>query len=262
MPQNLSLNSLLLFSKFYGIVCWHVCYAGYFIFRNLKIKAMDKTKVFRRLKTKAASLGFSKSELRGIAEQISNNSELEDDANDEDIDAEIDAVLPYLKVGQQQAQRIARAVKPTTPKDGDEDDDDVEPSEPSATRKSKNKTDEEESPSWAKSLVKSVETLSNEVQSLKVEKTTSTRKTRLEAVLKDSGKFGKRILRDFDRLKFADDDDFEDYLSDVEEELSDYKQEQGNEDLNTVTKPVGSTGKKSKTNVATDAEVDAVVANM
>lgn len=217
---------------------------------------MDKTKVFKRLKPKSASLGFNKKELWGIAEQISDNSDLEDDASDEDIDAEIDAVLPYLKVGQQQANRVVNAKKTTPTITGDEDEDD----DSTATGPQQKQTKgSDEEPSWFKSFREQQEV---RMAALEGEKVISSRKSKLEELLKESGDFGKRELKRFSRMKFESDDEFDEYFSEVEEDLESHSQEQGNEALETLVKPVGGKGKKGKSETATDAEIEAIVANM
>lgn len=222
---------------------------------------MDKTRIFRKLKTKAASFGFSKEELMSVAATIADKIDSED-ASDEDIDAEIDAVLPYLKVGQQQAQRVIKANKPAPTTNGDEDDDEYDDTPPATTPKNKKTKGNDDAPEWVKGLLKTVETLSNEVISLKGDKVTSTRKAKLEALLKGSGDFGKRELKRFSRMNFDSDEAFEEYISEVEEDLEDHKQDEGDEVLSTVAKPIGGTGKKGKPDVATDAEIEAIAANM
>lgn len=219
---------------------------------------MDKTKVFKRLKTKAASFGFNREELTGIAAVIADKLD-SDDASDEDIDAEIDAVLPYLKVGQQQAQRVIKAKKPaptTTGDEEDDEDDDTPPATPPKQKKTKGNDDE---PSWFKTFREQQEV---RMAALEGDKVISTRKAKLETLLKDAGDFGKRELKRFSRMKFDSDEAFEEYISEVEEDLEDHTQEEGNEVLSTVTKPVGGSGNKGKPEIATDAEIDALVANM
>jgi len=73
-------------------------------------------KVLTRLKPKVASLGFTTKELEGAATAIASNLENSEDASDEIIDAAVDAVLPYLKLGQAQATRIINENKRTLPK--------------------------------------------------------------------------------------------------------------------------------------------------
>ena len=65
--------------------------------------------VIVKLKPKVASLGFNRMEIEGVASRIANN--LGDDATEEDIDAEIDAVMPYLELAQTSASRIIKQVE-------------------------------------------------------------------------------------------------------------------------------------------------------
>lgn len=219
---------------------------------------MDKTRIFRKLKTKAASFGFSKEELMSVAATIADNLD-SDDASDEDIDAQIDAVLPYLKVGQQQAQRVIKANKPAPATNGDEEDDDNDDTTLATNSKNKKTKGNEDEPAWFKTFREQQEA---RIAALEGEKVTSSRKAKLEAILKDSGDFGKRELKRFSRMNFDSDESFEEYISEVEEDLENHKQDEGDEVLATVTKPIGGSGKKGKPDVATDAEIDALVGNM
>lgn len=67
------------------------------------------------LKPKSKALGFSREELEGIAADVANNLELDEEASDEDVNAEIEkqvnAVLPYLKIAQKTAQRTIQSFK-------------------------------------------------------------------------------------------------------------------------------------------------------
>lgn len=203
-------------------------------------------KVFQRLKTKAASLGFNKSELQDVAEDISNNPSLTEESTDEDIDALIDAVIPYLKVGQKQAQRIA-AKKPTPTDDGDDDDDD-----PSAT-KTKKTDEKDKEPAWFREYREKQE---KRIQELEGDKVATTRKSKLEKLLKDTEKFGERTLKGFDRMTFKDEEAFEEYFSEVESDLKDYNKERAEAGLSTLGTPVGGGDKKDdKVKPLTDAEI-------
>lgn len=61
------------------------------------------------MKPKVASLGFSKEELESAAESIAGN--LTDESSEDDINAQIDAVIPFLKLGQKMATRAINASK-------------------------------------------------------------------------------------------------------------------------------------------------------
>ena len=69
-----------------------------------------KQQVLLKLKLKVKAFGFNKKEVMGIAARIADNLTSTDDASDEDVNAEIeaaiDAVLPYLQVSQSFANRV------------------------------------------------------------------------------------------------------------------------------------------------------------
>lgn len=66
------------------------------------------------MKPKAVSLGFTEIELQGVAARIADNLSSQD-ATDEEIDAQIDAVMPFLSLGQTMATRVINKAKPTKP---------------------------------------------------------------------------------------------------------------------------------------------------
>ena len=213
-----------------------------------------KKKIFALLKTKAASLGFNMEELKGVAAVIADNLDSEE-ATDEEINAQIDAVLPLLKVGQQQAQRIAKAAKPTATTGDDDDDESATGKNPKETS-----TKNDGEPEWFRTYREQQE---KRFAALEVEKTTSTRKANLEKMLKDTGKFGERTLKNFSRMKFEKDEDFDEFLEEIEAELEDYKQEQGDEKLQSVTKhPGGGSGKTKNEKPLTKDEIEEIVAGI
>lgn len=214
-----------------------------------------KKNILARLKPKAASLGFNKQELEGAAAVIAGNFNSEEEATDEAIDAQIDAVLPFLKLGQQHATRLAN--KPTPKPDGNDGD-----PKPPVTPQNPPKTDDKNVPEWAKALIASNESLAKEITTLKADKTVSTRKQQLEAILKDSGKFGERTLKNFAKMNFESDEEFEEFLSDVEADLEEYQQDEGNETLSTVTKPPGTGDRKTTVKPLSDKEVEEIAASI
>lgn len=220
-----------------------------------------------RLKLKAKALGFNVKELKGIAAKIADNLELADDASDEDVNAEIDkaidAVLPYLSFGQSQANRLLDEWKknhPETDDDDDDDDDDTSNKNNRQTGSKKNlpnkgnKNDDE--PAWFKTFREQQEA---RFAALEGEKTTSSRKAKLEALLKDSGTFGTRTLKSFAKMKFENDDEFDEFYSEVEEDLKNYNQERADAGLSTLGNPPAAGGGKSKEDeVLTDEEIKAL----
>ena len=212
-----------------------------------------KEKLLKILKTKASQFGFSKTELESIADEMSNNPELTDETSDEDLNKIVDGVLPYLKAGQQMATRLQKSV---TTKTEEPKDDNKGNSNKEVTKKS----DDESTPQWAKDLIENNRKLLERVASLESEKTSDTRKKQLEKKLADTGSYGKSILKAFEKMSFKDDDDFTEYLNDVDEQVKEFKQSVGDDALKTMgTKPNG--GEKNPKQ-ATEKEIDDIVAQM
>lgn len=232
-----------------------------------------KQQVLLRLKPKVKAFGFNSRELKGIAAKIADNLTSADDASDEDvnaeIDKEIDSALRYLPFGQSQANRLLDEWKKNHPEtdddDNDDDDDDDGDSDNqrrqagSNTKNPKNKGKNDDAPEWAKGLVQTVQTLNDEIAALKGEKVTTTRREKLETLLKDAGTFGTRTLKSFNKMKFENDEEFEEFYSEVEEDLKSYNQERADAGLSSLGNPPGAGSKKQEKNeVLTDEEVIAI----
>lgn len=205
-----------------------------------------KQKVLLMLKPKVRQFGFNKKELQGIAANIADNLTSADDASDEDVNAEIeekiDAVLPYFQVSQSYANRLVEDARKKNDDDDEPDDDDDEPTpkrkrQPGSKSNKTNKEEKDDAPTWAKGLVETVETLRGEIAALKGEKVATSRKSKLAELLKDSGSYGNRILKSFDRMKFETDEEFEDFYSEVEEDLKAYNQERADQGLASLGNP-------------------------
>ena len=229
-----------------------------------------KQQVLLKLKPKVKAFGFNKKEVMGIAARIADNLTSTDDASDEDVNAEIeaaiDAVLPYLQVSQSFANRVIEEKRKKNDDDDETgDDDDDEPSnstnrQPGSNKKNpKNRGKNDDTPEWAKGLVQTVQTLNDEIAALKGEKVTTTRKEKLESLLKDAGTFGARTLKSFNKMKFENDEEFEEFYSEVEEDLKSYNQERADAGLSSLGNPPGPGSKKQEKNeVLTDEEVIAI----
>lgn len=231
-----------------------------------------KQQVLLRLKPKVKAFGFNKKELMSVAAKIADNLTSTDDASDEDVNAEIDtaidAVLPYLQVSQSFANRVIeenRKKNDDDETDDDDDDDDDESSnstnrQPGSNKKNpQNKGKNDDAPEWAKGLVQTVQILNDEIAALKGEKVTTTRREKLESLLKDAGTFGTRTLKSFNKMKFENDEEFEEFYSEVEEDLKSYNQERADAGLSSLGNPPGAGSKKQEKNeVLTDEEVIAI----
>lgn len=228
---------------------------------------MEKVKlIISRLKPKVKAFGFNQKELKGIAAQIANNLTLEEDASDEDanatIDTAIEAVLPVLEFGRSYANRVINDTKRNDTEDNEDDDND---GETPATKSSKNKSpkpkSEETMPEWAKALLESNKLLQTELSAIKGEKITDTRRGKLEKLLKDTGTFGTRTLKSFAKMKFDNDEEFEEFYSEVESDLKSFNQERANAGLSALGIPGAGSGqnkKEEKTQVLTEDEIKAI----
>lgn len=232
-----------------------------------------KYRVLTRLKPKVKRFGFTKKVLKSVAAEIADKLDLADDASDEDTDAEIDkaidAALPYIAMIQSQANSQLDEWKKANDKD-DEDEDEDESDEASAssiatqTRRSSKSTKTTEKTDGQskelKALMDAVVALTKEVSTLKEGKTADTRRSRLETLLKDAGTFGKRTLKSFAKMSFKDDEEFDEFISEVEEDLKALNQERADAGLSTMGNPPGGKGDKQekKEEVFSDAEIDAL----
>ena len=207
--------------------------------------------VLLMLKPKVKAFGFNQKELKGIAAKIANNLNSAEDASEEEVNAEIESqievAIPFLQFAQSQSSRVIEEWRKNHQevKDNEEDDDD-EPllnQNPKASKKSTPKNEENEQ---MKQLMEMVSKLTGEISSLKQEKTTDSRKARLEKLLKDTGTFGTRTLKSFQKMKFDSEEEFEEFFEEVEEDLKTYNQERADNGLANLGAPAFGGGKKEK----------------
>lgn len=217
--------------------------------------------VMSMLKPKVKAFGFNQKELKSIAAKIANNLKSEEDASDEDVNAEIEtaieAVLPILEFGQSYANRVINDSKKNEEED-DDDDPNVTPSNKSFKNKERNSDDV---PSWAKTLIESNNALKAELASIKGEKVADTRKAKLETLLKGTDVFGSRIIKSFAKMKFENDDEFDEFYSEVEEDLKSFNQERANAGLEKLGVPAtggNQNAKEEKPEVLSDEDIKAL----
>lgn len=220
------------------------------------------------LKPKSKELGFSREELEGIAADVANNLELDEEASDEDVNAEIEkqvnAVLPYLKIAQKTAQRTIQSFKDSQDLDDDEvDDDDDDPAGNKKPIRKQKKEKEEQVPAWAQALITQNKALQTEILGLKSERENDGRRSKLKALLKDKGTFGKTVLKNFDKMKFENESEFDDFYDGVVEDLAAIDQERANEGLGKLGAPAAQRKpKKEEVEVIKDNEIDELAETM
>ncbi|HEY1055017.1 MAG TPA: hypothetical protein VGE24_07775 [Emticicia sp.] len=135
-----------------------------------------------------------------------------------EIDTAVEGVETLLKAFQGHTdKRVADAVKAKT-----DDKKDDKKDEKGADKKDEPKS--EDVPEWAKGLIDTNKALLAKVEALESGKTTDTRKTELEALLKDTPEtFRNMKLKDFGRMAFKDDDEFNAYKTELSEGLEGMK---------------------------------------
>lgn len=219
------------------------------------------SRVLTVLKTKAKSFGFDKLEMKSIATAIADNLQLGEDATEEEITTAIeDAVdkqIPMLKIVQSMSARLSKKVTTKTGDDDDDTDDDDE-----NQKKSKKKSDEV--PEYVKQLTDTINALSAKIDGINAEKLSDKRKSKLETLLKDTGTFGKSVLKTFSKMTFESDEDFDEYFEEVESDLKALNQERvdaGLEKMGVKVNP-NDIKKKKQEEVATDEEIDDIAEQM
>lgn len=263
----------LLLHRVLRLVCLHFARRPFLL--NITQQAMNKyyRKVLDALKTNRdiKALGFSRKELKGVAANVANKLQLKDDATDEEVsegisDA-IDDVLPLLQLTQSAADRQVSEYKNAHPAPDDDLDPDDDPDDDPARRspsrkgkKGKKDSDDDDSATLTaiKELTKAVATLQGDVTALKSGNTTSSRTAKVRELLKDTGKFGERRLKSFSRMKFENEEEFEDYLDELKEDIEEENKERlekGLEKLGRIPAPDTKPQQKEEDKLMSDDEV-------
>lgn len=191
-----------------------------------------KTKVLQTLKPKVASLGFTKEELESVVETISGT--LQEDATEEQINAQVDAVIPYLKLSQSAVTRIVNAKKKEEP-----------PKAPKASTTTKEAEEGAEPEDKFEKLLKVIEAQNEKIDALVNKDVKTSRREVYVSKLKDLPEaIQKSKLKDFDRMNFKDQDDFDSFIQEAETDIPVIKQALADSELSEMEKPF--LGKKNQ----------------
>jgi len=218
--------------------------------------------ILKVLKTKAKDLGFNEGELQSVAAVCAGNLTVTEETEEAERDAAINDIvdkvaIPILKSSQSASSRAIAAYKKAHPvtepkKPGEENDDDLGKKKPGAEEKT------DEMPAWAKALQTKIESLEKENGELRNQRVSTGRKERLQELVKDTGRFGENFLKNFDRMTFKDDADFDEYLASVKTEVDGYKQDLANHGLESLGNPPAPDKSKENDKKLTASEIDAV----
>lgn len=117
----------------------------------------------------------------------------------------------------------------------------------------------EKVPDYVKSLIGKIDALTNEVTTLKAGKVADTRKSTLEALLKDAPeKTRNTLMKNFNRMQFKDDSDFEEWIEEITPDVEEATTSQAaSEGVVGRPKSGASTGKEGQANSYVQARVNA-----
>lgn len=206
-----------------------------------------KSTIITKLKEKAKELGANLSNVRinSLAEKLDAIVDSED-AIDGEIE-KLDSVFSFKELA-----ALDDAKRNAEKKKAEEGDDDGKKADDKTDKTdATDKTDD--TPAWALAMIESNKALQAEIATIKEGNVSKSRRSQLEAKLQDAPeKFKARTLRDFDRLKLDSDDDFTDYLADIEQDVSDEIQAQSDEGLgnDSPVRGLGGSGKLKEEDVS------------
>lgn len=225
-----------------------------------------KTKqVLSILKPKCKALGFNLEELEGIAADIADNLELDEEASEEEINekisSEVEAVIPYLKIAQKASNRVIQNSKNN--KNPESDDNGTNAGQDGVDQEK----EEEKVPVWAQAIITQQKAIQTELTGLKSERETDGRRSKLKELLKDTGTFGKSTLKNFDKIKFENEADFEEFYDGVVEDLATLNQERANAGLAKLGATAATSGNKKekegdKPEVISEKEIEELAGTM
>ena len=227
-----------------------------------------KETVYGLMKPKTASLGFTKDELMTVCASIAGRFDSkEEEATEEEINAEIDAVLPYLQLSQSAANRIVQQSNPKKkePKKAekkakkshkeDEDDDDDDDDQHDTDESDDEDEVPEDMPKWARKLLEGNKALRNEISSMKSEKTHTDLMTGVKTSLKDIDEgFYSMALNG---RKFASQDEADQFVNDVKENYKTFAKKMNIKSLAEVTPPKGGKGGNDEPSAEVKARAEA-----
>ena len=171
-----------------------------------------KNKILELLKPKFE--GVSETILGRIADKLSKTAKTDEDVNTLIEGVTFQQILESYgdsRATEAQQSAVANYEKKHGLKDGKS-----VKTEPKAEPKAEPKTEDDNLPAWAKALIDSNNSLKSELEAIKGEKTTNKRKSELDKVLnKAPEKIRQRYTKDFERMSFKDDEDFNAWIGDI-----------------------------------------------
>lgn len=176
-----------------------------------------KKKIVEALKTKDVYKGLSDALLNRIAEnliaggKVTDESEIEDAIGGLDLAKEIEAYADS-RANDASKTAVRNYEKKHKLKDGKPESAKEDP-KPEGAPKPEDEGSGDDTPAWAKQLLADNKSLRERLDKVEQDKQTSSRSAKLDAILKDAPeKLRTRWKKDYERLTFKDDDDFDAWL--------------------------------------------------
>lgn len=171
-----------------------------------------KNKILELLKPKFE--GVSETILGRVADKLAKTAKTDEDVNTLIEGVTFQQILESYgdsRATEAQQSAVANYEKKHGLKDGKS-----VKTEPKTEPKAEPKTEADDVPAWAKALINSNNSLKSELEAIKGEKTTNKRKSELDKVLnKAPEKIRQRYTKDFERMSFKDDEDFNAWIGDI-----------------------------------------------
>ena len=98
-----------------------------------------------------------------------------------------------------------------------------------------------------------------EFNTMKADRVKATRQSRLDELVKDAGVYGERVKKNYARMSFDSDEDFEQFLGGIADDIKAFNQERADKGLDTLGAPgTGETKKDEKPEPMSEAEIAAL----
>ena len=204
-----------------------------------------------QLKTKAKTFGFSDEEVDNAVAMLSklNPNLNNDDLSDEEINSSIEAVIPMFKSAQSHSDRVVRNKDNENKKAVEQLNAKIKELE---SKKKQQNEEEHGGDEVSDAILKRLEALEQQNKSLsenllktQTENLSQQRLSMFKDKLKDADKtWLKSAEKQFSRMTFKDEEDFNTYLEDVVKDAQEFAQDRANAGLSSFTKVKGGNGGK------------------
>lgn len=227
-----------------------------FILDSLKTKftGIDE-KVLSRIAATAVKTVKNEEEAKTYVEELTLQQVIDSYTDSRATDAQEKAIKSYEeRFGLKDGKKAGSTEEP-----GGEGSDDGDGGDANGNGKKGGEGKGDGVPDYVKALFGKIDTLTNEVTTLKAGKVADTRKSTLDALLKDAPeKTRNNYTRNFNRMKFKDDADFNEWIEEITPEIEEVAESQSASE-GVVSRPKGGAkaGEDTKVNPYVQARVDA-----